>query len=252
MEKDNTPQERDVHKDFEEAIELLSKFKRKAYLPKIKDSLNSYSTVSKIGGFPHLRNENDWPICPNCKMHMQLFLQLNLEELPEIKEDGLIQLFYCTTTEPLCESELEAFFPFSKSVVCRRIEAKGDSVRVKPEIKEIFQEKTIIDWEDIDDYPHFEEYLQLGIELELEDDVYELMERDQIGLPIEKDKLFGWPYWIQASEYPFDRKTGTQMELLFQFASEDNLPWMFGDAGIGHLTQSPDDEAELGFGWACG
>ncbi|MFK7971974.1 MAG: DUF1963 domain-containing protein, partial [Bacteroidia bacterium] len=65
------------------------------------------------------------------------------------------------------------------------------------------------------------------------------------------DKLFGWPYWVQSQEYPFDRKTESRMELLFQFDSEVNLPFMFGDAGIGHLTQSPDNKDELGFGWAC-
>lgn len=70
-------------------------------------------------------------------------------------------------------------------------------------------------------------------------------------MPIAKDKLYGWPYWIQSVEYPFDRKTESQMQLLFQFDSEDNLPYMFGDAGIGHLTQSPDNDKELGFGWAC-
>ncbi len=95
-----------------------------------------------------------------------------------------------------------------------------------------------------------EEYGQLGIELDL-DDVCELMEEKRIGLPVEKDKLYGRPYWVQSAEYPFDRKTGKRMELLFQFDSEDNLPYMFGDAGIGHLTQSLDNENELGFGWAC-
>jgi uncharacterized protein YwqG len=151
----------------------------------------------------------------------------------------------------LCESDLEAFFPFSKSVECRKIEINGESASIKPQIDELFNEKLITEWTFKDDYPHPEEYDQLGIELDLDDDVYELMEERGIGLPIEKDKLYGWPYWIQSVEYPFDRKTEKQMELLFQFDSEDNLPYMFGDAGIGHLTQSPDNDKELGFGWAC-
>ncbi len=215
-----------------------------------KESENTFSDKSKIGGFPYLRNKSDWPKCPNCEKHMQLFLQLNLKELPENKKQGLIQLFYCTTSEPLCESALEAFFPFSKSVECRKIEVNGASASIKPKIDNLFNEKLIIGWNAKDDYPHPEEYSRLGIELDL-DDVYELMEEKGIGLPIEKDKLYGWPYWVQSAEYPFDRKTGKQMELLFQFDSEDNLPYMFGDAGIGHLTQSPDNENELGFGWAC-
>jgi hypothetical protein len=42
------------------------------------------------------------------------------------------------------------------------------------------------------------------------------------------------------------------MRLVFQVDSEDNVPHMFGDAGIGHLTQCPDHKDVLGFGWACG
>jgi len=241
----------DIEKQYEETIKTLNKFKKKAFLPVTKENKNTFSNKSKIGGFPYLRDVNDWPKCPNCKKNMQLFLQLNLQELPKHKEEGLIQLFYCTTSEPLCESDLEAFFPFSKSVECRKIEINENSASIEPLIDELFKEKLITGWTPKDDYPHPEEYQQLGIKLDLEDEIYELMEERGVGLPIEKDKLYGWPYWIQSVEYPLDRKTKKQMELLFQFDSEENLPYMFGDAGIGHLTQSPDNDKELGFGWAC-
>jgi uncharacterized protein YwqG len=81
--------------------------------------------------------------------------------------------------------------------------------------------------------------------------VQELLEEREKGITIAQDKLFGWPCWVQSEEYPYDRKTQARMELLFQLGWEDNLPYMFGDAGIGHLTKSPDDENELAFGWAC-
>lgn len=243
--------EQNIEEEFRRTIQILNKFKRTAYLPIVKKNSSSHTTKSKIGGFPYLRNSEDWPICPNCKNNMQLFLQLNLEELPLNPQRGLIQLFYCTSSEPHCESDLEAFFPFSKATSCRKIEIEKNSITIEPNIKNYFEEKIIVEWEPIDDYPHFEEYTQLGIDLDLDDDVYELMEQREIGIPVEKDKLFGWPYWVQSVEYPFDRNTENQMELLFQFISEDNLPYMFGDVGIGHLTQSPDNENELGFGWAC-
>ncbi|MCO6360659.1 DUF1963 domain-containing protein [Roseivirga pacifica] len=242
---------KEIEKAFTESIEKLNKFKRIAYIPKTEPNQASFSSKSKIGGLPYIRNVNDWPVCPNCKKHMQLFIQLNLNELPINKDNGLAQLFYCTTSEPICESEMEAFFPFSKSVECRVIQTDAESAQINPNIDKLFEEKQIIGWTPKDDYPHFEEYDQLGIKLGLEDDVYELMEQREIGLPIEQDKLFGWPYWVQSVEYPSDRKTDTQMELLFQLASEDNLPYMFGDVGIGYLTQSPDNKEELGFGWAC-
>ncbi len=240
-----------VEAEFNRTISILKGFKRTAYLPETKENSNSFSSKSKIGGFPYLRHENDWPTCPNCKKNMQLFLQLNLSELPEKSEEGLIQLFYCTNSQPLCESDLEAYFPFSKSVNCRKVVIENESAEIQPDINEIFDEKIIVDWNPVDDYPHFEEYSDLGIDLDLEDEVYEMMEEKKKGLPIIKDKLFGWPYWVQSVEYPFDRNTNRQMELLFQLDSEDHLPYMFGDCGIGYFTQSPDNKGELAFGWAC-
>ncbi|MBC7863746.1 MAG: DUF1963 domain-containing protein [Bacteroidia bacterium] len=240
-----------IEKLFSETIAVLEKYKRKAYIPKTKEVSSQFSAKSKFGGFPYLRTSTDWPVCPNCKKNMQLFLQLNLNDLPEKKSNGLVQLFYCTTIDPHCESDLDAFFPFSKSVECRKIDISADPIKTEPEIDEVFQEKEIIGWIEKDDYPHSEEFELLGIDLEIEEEVYTLMEERNIGLTIQDDKLFGWPYWVQSNEYPNDRKTNKQMELLFQLESEDNLPYMFGDAGIGHLTQSPDNENELGFGWAC-
>ncbi len=235
---------------FKQTLEVLEKYKRVAYLPIVKENDPTFSTDSKIGGFPYLRHENDWPICPNCQQNMQLFLQLNLDELPVKKEEGLIQLFYCTSSQG-CESELGAFSPFSKGAHCRRVEIERPGAQIVPTIEEVFAEKKIVAWQAVDDYPHFEEYDLIGLDLDIEDEVFELMESKEMGMPVEADKLFGWPYWIQSVEYPNDRKTGDQMELLFQLISNDNLPYMFGDVGIGHLTQSPVDQNELGFGWAC-
>ncbi len=240
-----------IEEAFNKSIKILENFKRDAYVPITVISKAEFSNKSKIGGLPFLRDENDWPVCPNCKKNMQLFLQLNLEDLPQNKDKGLVQLFYCTTSEPLCESDMEAYIPFSKSVECRKIESNGESFIIEPNIDEIFEEKVIADWQVKDDYPHYEEYAKLGIELEYDGDVYDLMAEREKGLPIQGDKLFGWPYWVQSVEYPFDRKTKTEMGLLFQLDSEVNLPFMFGDVGIGHLTQSPDNKNELAFGWAC-
>ncbi len=237
--------------EFDKVMKVLNQHKRKAYLPVVSANENTFSDKSKIGGFPYLRNEDDWPICPVSRKHMQLFLQLNLEDLPDKKETGLIQLFYSTTGGSESETKLESFFPFSKGNHCRKITTSGVSAEIKPDISEIFDEKLIVGWEAEDDYPHYEEYYELGIDLEISDEVYELIEARNMGMCIEKDKLFGWPHWVQSLEYPADRKTETIMELLFQLASEDNLPYMFGDMGIGHLTQSPDNPEELGFGWAC-
>ncbi len=240
-----------LENDISNAIEILRKFERTAFVPKLKDTKSKFSKSSKIHGFPYLRSETDWPICPNCNKNMQLFLQLDLTAIPTNQSEDLIQLFYCTSSEPYCESDLESFLPFSKGAVVRRIKIDGSSKEIKPKIDEIFDEQEIIAWEEIKDYPHPEEYQELGISFNNEDEVLELLEERNISQCLEGDKVFGWPYWVQSVEYPFDRKTKTKMELLFQIDSDRNLSYMFGDAGIGHITKSPVDEDELAFGWAC-
>lgn len=245
------------HQEEKRNMEILKKrlltqlepFKRTAYIPKTEKVERAFSADSKIGGLPYLRNHDDWPICPNCKNHMQLFLQLNLTTLPINAENSLIQLFYCTSEEPLCEVDCDAYSAFSESVVCRKIKIENPPVQLKPNLLEIFEEKRIIAWVPVDDYPHYEEFDGLGIDIDVND--YEILEIEEVGIPKIGDKLFGWPHWVQSVEYPFDRKTNSQMNLLFQFDSEDNLPYMFGDSGIGHLTQSPDNPNELAFAWAC-
>lgn len=246
---ENTPDTRGGV-EIEKITQLLQPFKRTTYIPKVNAVKPSFNTKSKIGGLPYLISEEDWPLCPNCKKQMTLFLQLNLANLPDRISAGLAQLFYCTTDTPLCESDLEAYFPFSKAVVCRRVETSGKSASVKPKATQIFEEKEIIGWDAKDDYPHFEEYASLGINLDIDDRLFDLIDQHHLR-PLSGDKLFGWPYWVQGKENPADRTTGTEMELLFQLDSEVNLPFMFGDMGVGHVTQSPDNEDELAFGWAC-
>ena len=41
------------------------------------------------------------------------------------------------------------------------------------------------------------------------------------------------------------------MDLVFQLDSEKNVPFMFGDAGVGHITQCPTHKDVVAFTWAC-
>jgi hypothetical protein len=43
----------------------------------------------------------------------------------------------------------------------------------------------------------------------------------------------------------------TPMTLVFQLASEDNLPFIWGDDGTAHITQCPHHQEQLTFDWAC-
>ncbi|GAA4343053.1 DUF1963 domain-containing protein [Flaviaesturariibacter amylovorans] len=235
------------------ALAQLEPFKRTAYLPRTEEVPPAFSEHSKFGGYPYLRDAADWPRCPHCGRHLQLFLQLDARRLPPMGGKGLIQLFYCTTNRPdglHCEYDCNAYEPFSKSVVARRIDVGGPSAATEPDLDEVFPERRITGWTAADDYPHYEEHEALG--LMIDDDDYEVLESEvEKGVPLAGDKLYGWPLWVQSEEYPYDRQTGKRMELLFQIDSEVNLPYMFGDSGIGHLTVSPDNDGELAFAWAC-
>ncbi len=236
--------------DVESTYAIFDAHKRKAYLPITENVKMAFSEHSKIGGIPYLRNENDWPICENCQRNMDLLVQLNLADIPEKAEEGLLQLFYCTSKETDCTSVLEGYLPFSKASVVRKILAEGPSSKVRPNLTKVFQEKVITGWQVQFDYPHREEYDVLGIEIP-HDGVFDYLYEQKIGSPIRKDKLFGWPNWIQGVSYPKDPKTGADMQFLFQLASFDHLAYRFGDDGTGHITQSVRGSGQLAFGWAC-
>jgi uncharacterized protein YwqG len=75
---------------------------------------------------------------------------------------------------------------------------------------------------------------------------------EEIAVAAEKDKLGGWPYWVQGPEYPTCPSCGERMRIVLQLDSEHNVPFMFGDAGVGHVTQCPTHHDVVAFGWACG
>lgn len=228
-------------------LDVLEPFKRTAYVPHTKPRTTTYLPESKFGGLPYLRHAADWPLCPICNRPMQFFLQLNHNTLPKDSTQGLTQLFYCVNYEPkVCEDVLESQEPFSRGSVCRIIEIDGPSATYANPPTEVLDELAIT-WEPVDDFPHDEEYKELHIEVD--DDVRQLMKERKMGVTLQRDKLLGWPYWIQGREYPFDRITGSRMDHVFQFNSAYNLPDVFGDAWMGYLTQSPDNENEMAFSW---
>jgi len=209
-------------------------------------------TGSKFGGLAALGPEEEWPVCGNCGQAMQLFAQLNSEDLPEEIGrpfgDGLLQLFYCTSPEPLCEVDAEGWAPFGASSLARvqpsNLETR--SLDQSP-VAEAFPARNITGWQPERDFPNWEERGELGISLSDPEDDY----LEQEGLPRFEDKLGGWPAWVQGVEYPSCPDCGKRMEVLLQIDSEDNLPYMFGDVGRGHLFYCRDHPSRLGFGWAC-
>lgn len=230
----------------------LKLYERRTWKPIVVESDGS-RLDSKFAGTPFISESEDYPLCRNCEKPLQLFLQLDLNKLPSAVGGkfghGLLQFFYCISDEPLCEVDCEAFFPFSKSVLVRILQPETlFKSNEKETFSGTFPPKLITGWEELEDYPNWEEgedLMRIGLNEEQWDEVSEA------GFPRGGDKLAGYPMWIQSIEYPDCPLCGERMRLLFQMDSDDNIPHLFGDAGCGHITQCKNHKDQLAFGWAC-
>jgi uncharacterized protein YwqG len=253
--------------------------RRDSWRPLTEESTGS-GRRSQFGGVPLLGIGEPWPVCTGCRRPMQLFLQLDLASLPESGplrgERGILQLFYCVPdpeSEDLCECDLEMWQPFSLGKLARvlDIDTHGAASPAIPERFVPFPGRIVTNWERFDDYPSVVEHEELGISYEYDFQTSQPLttvewreggvrfERvlpsdveEAISSAAEKDKLGGWPMWVQGIEYPRCPQCNQVMSYLFQIDSEDQVPHMFGDAGCGHLTRCDRHPEVLGFGWACG
>jgi hypothetical protein len=237
-------------------------------------------SVSKFCGAPWLMPDELVPNCTLCGRDLQLLVQLDLGAVPsETVGDfgaGVVQLFYCVGQQrgvpndgkPECWAE-GAWEPFSNvasrvRVVPRRALAPTPHPGGAPE----FAATAITGWERFEDFPHPVDHEAAGL-LRLYDfeartvtlrcpsvgldatiGIDDLQVED-IAMAAEKDKLNGWPCWVQGNEQPACPTCGTAMTVLFQVDSDDHVPYMFGDMGIGHITQCPTHPDTVAFGWAC-
>jgi len=266
----------DVDQIVDQLKPWIDKHQRTAWLPIVHDEGHGARAGSQFGGLPWLLPDEHWPLCGACGRDMHLFLQLNSAELPteftnKIGE-GLLQLFYCIRTD--CERN--DWEPFDSSHLVRVISADTSRpAQSSSDDMDPFPAKRITGWQPVDDLPHPEDHPLLGLDFkydfkagtvdiacspfgltfrglpisDVNDDDLEIAEA--IGKCLTGDKLSGWPSWVQGSEYPSCPKCGIRMEYVFQVDSEDNIPFMFGDCGCGHITQCPEHPDVFGFGWAC-
>lgn len=232
-----------------ELLIKLAPLKRMAYVPITEHVQSSFSAQSKMGGYPYLRHEHDWPTCPNCTKQMPLFLQLNISETPTMSSSGVIQIFYCTNSEMECEITCEAWNTYAKSVVCRLIQPEGTSATIVPNLPDVLEEKQIISWKEITEYPNFYELEDHQMEIHYDD--YAVLQEAGLGTSTSGDKLFGWPEWIQNPEYPRSNINQADMQFLFQIDSDDNLPFMFGDSGCAYIFQNPTLPEDIAMNWSC-
>lgn len=233
--------------------ERIAPYRRQAWIPQVAEG-DGAPDGSKFSGRPWLHPGEAWPACGNCHRPMQLFVQLDARDLPPEAaprlDGGIFQLFYCTSTGPACEVDAEAWAPGARSTLARLVapDASGGGAGAPgPGPEGMFPPGRIVGWTAADDYPNWEELQELGAPI-TDEEWDELADGD---FPRQGEKLLGWPFWVQGVEYPACPECGKTMELLFQVDSERNLPYMFGDAGVGHVTQCPVHRHRLAFGWAC-
>lgn len=140
-------------------LSKISKFKKKSFVA-VVEAGNAGQTASKYSGTPYLQTGENWPICPNCKKPMQLFLQLNLDDIKEqTGQDfgsGLLQLFFCTSdTEPMCDTVCNGNVPEGTCKLLRIVKPKGDQrIVIVPKLEPSqIKPMKITGWKEFEEYP---------------------------------------------------------------------------------------------------
>ncbi|MFN8672410.1 MAG: DUF1963 domain-containing protein [Candidatus Sericytochromatia bacterium] len=241
------------------------------------------SIDSKFGGNPYLMENELYPLCKYCNKPFTFFFQINFEKLnKDLKasiglEEGMIQLFYCT-------DECFDNDNYLTSQLARYIDKKdifnNDNINI-PLGTNIFTEKVICEWENSGyEYPYEWEGLgdisdrssfKLNDKLKYtnkipkifnyyindnpsyQEDFKYIYEHKEIMMCFflcDKDKLGGNPFWVQSPDECYCSECNKKMIPIFQLSSEDNIPYMFGDGGVGHFFICLEHK-KAHFFWTC-
>jgi uncharacterized protein YwqG len=207
----------------------LARHRRSAWKPIVEEG-DGPATVSKFCGTPWISSNAPWPDCAHCKKPLQLFLQLDLNNLPEKVGQqfgaGLLQLVYCIREE--CKG-YGGWEPFAVDLSrVRIVEPIHPSDSASPPPDDSFPARRIVRWERLDDLPDPQEHDELGLKYtynfdegtlrlecpELHFDITNRMNEcpaEAIAASEIGDKLAGWPNWVQGVEYPRCPKCGKRM-----------------------------------------
>lgn len=252
------PQDSEIKRkklSFQDVEPMLLPVKRKCWKPVISE-VEAEVSASKFSGIPWLAADEEWPVCGNCKKPMQLFLQLNKKDLPAEAQDSflggdLLQVFYCVNSydDTPCECSSGTYDPFAKDSVLVRTVKTGGACKLITDspVEGAFPCKLIAGWDEYADYPGYDEIRDTEVKLGSKEEDCLL----DAGFPMMGEKLLGWPGWVQGPEYPECPDCGKKMSYVFQIDSEDNIPYMFGDCGCGHITQCREHPERLAFSWVC-
>jgi uncharacterized protein YwqG len=248
----------DKYKEEQEYINILKKYglQRKVWIP-IVENKSSEITKSKFSGIPYVQKDEEFPKCKICKISLELFVQLNLQELPKelgITNKGLMQFFLC----PNClEMSPGSNGNIRHPLIMNGVSSKTriiENFNIEPNKdinhNSLFPEKTIVNWKNIGyEYPDYlEDYQEKHPELIFEmgkvpnEWTYENFGGDKIG---------GYPSFCQFPMYPECKECGNPMKHIIQIASDYNIPYNFGDGGIAHIYFCEKQIENIGFHWDC-
>jgi hypothetical protein len=241
---------------------LKAKFRRTAYLPR----LGAGNRWTHFGGSPLMFPGEAWPACQQCHRPMIFLLEFELSALPKQPPgDGVLQMFFCSNEPGGCKT----YSPFSGTQFVR-IASGALTRRPIPPGVTMQADRSIVGWEAVEDFPSLEEHAALGLEFDLDYRKMKVRIRcreigfDESDLEIDQaspdvlvptqpeSKLFGWPFWVQRAKYPGCPECGRRMDVIVQLASHRGVEIMFGDVGIGHISQCADHPHVLAFGWQGG
>jgi len=234
----------------EELMRALRSFERPAWLPALVEE-RSEATSSKFGGVPWLGKDEQWPRCGQCDSHMNLFLQINSAGLPEDARecfDGLLQAFVCTY-ETYHDGVCQSNETFSNAALVRICYPAGPPAFRELPDPELYDEQHIIGWTRKSDLPAGRELKTMGVALS--DAQYDMQLDNSFNLPIEGDKLLGWPAWqqgVERHECPVCHET---MRPIFQIDACHGVPALLWDGGRGWIVQCPNHRDTVALHWTC-
>src|SRR4051794_2507972 len=122
--------------EYKDQANKLRELMRTAWLP-VTEEGDGPVTGSKFSGTSYLAPGESWPTCPRCGAPMALFLQLDLEALPEELGgelgSGLLQMFYCVSRRDCPIRGEGRLDPFSPYQLLRRVcPSPGGPLSVPP------------------------------------------------------------------------------------------------------------------------
>jgi uncharacterized protein YwqG len=224
-------------------------FSKKTWVP-ITENKDGGVTNSKFSGKPFLCKGEKWPQCGLCSHPLQLLIQINLEELPEEKRifgKGLLQLFFCTNDEFACFVDMASYNDPPPHQILRVINdfEENDNIEIPDNM---FTPQIIREWKFIGlEFPYF---LPENIAKDLKEDELIIINNSMEHI-FDGEKIGGYPLFLQANYIPACPDCNKEMEIVIQIGSDINIPFMFGDGGVGHISLCPEHKNRSVFYWSC-